>query len=415
MSASVPIRTYNAIDAAGLQRLQERGFAVGPEQDAPQGLLLRSHKLAAEEIAPQVLAIARAGAGVNNIPVQDCTGRGIVVFNTPGANANAVVELVVGGLLGFWRNFHAGQSFVATLDSPDSAQVAKEVESSKSRFRGNELLGRSLGIAGLGAIGSRLASVATSMGMLVSGCDPYISVENALRVPTSIRWRKNLDALLRNSEVISLHMPVTDETRGIMDGRTLATMRPGAVLVNFARAELVDEGALLAALDSGHLGGYVSDFPTPELIRRAHQGKAVSLFPHLGASTADAETNCAIMGAEQLADFLDMGVIRNSVNFPDVEAPWQSPSRVVIANRNSPGLLGQVTSALADSGMNVVELFNRSRGEVAWTLIDLEEEPDDALLQRLGGIDGVIRVRALRRPAADAAAARSGETAAEEA
>ena len=392
------IRTHNKVDPAGLDVLLSKGMTVDVDgqSDVPDAILLRSYKLVAESLPASCLAIGRAGAGVNNIPIQQCTERSIVVFNTPGANANAVVELALSSMLGGVRRLRQAQNFVMGLDveAPDLPTI---VEDGKKRFRGTELDGKTLGIIGLGAIGSKLASVATSLGMRVWGYDPHISVEHALRVPNTLHWSTSLDSLLANCDVISMHIPQTPETIDFMDGVKLAKVKRGCTLLNFSREGLVHESAVLAALTSGRLSAYITDFPSPELIRRQQQKGDVLLTPHLGASTEEAERNCAIMAGQQLADFLLEGTIRNSVNFPAMMLDRHSNWRLAIANSNATGALGGIMDALSEHSLNVAGMSNESRGEVAWNLIDLDSQPLPEAIVALEQQPAVRRVRLLVR------------------
>jgi D-3-phosphoglycerate dehydrogenase len=390
------IRTYNQISVKGLDRLPRDCYEVASEIGHPDAVLLRSHKLQAEQIGESVKAIARAGAGVNNIPVDVCTGRGITVFNTPGANANAVKELVAAALLLASRGIVDGIGFVNSL-SPGmpAAEMSKLLENEKKRFAGNELQGRTLGVVGLGAIGSMVAAMALDMGMQVIGYDPALSVEAAWRLSSNVRRMENLSSLFARADFVSLHLPVLESTRGLIGREVLASVRKGACLLNFAREEIVDLDALVDALDRGLLGRYVSDFPHPRLVGR----KDVILMPHIGASTEEAEENCAVMAADQLRAFLEHGNIRNSVNFPTLELERTSGCRVAICNRNVPGMLGHILSIFADARINVVDMLNKSRDNIAYNLIDVEGVPAESVLSALGRIDGVINVRLIPAPA----------------
>ncbi|MEZ5491440.1 MAG: phosphoglycerate dehydrogenase [Gammaproteobacteria bacterium] len=390
------IRTYNAISDKGLSRFKTDTYSVSPQNEAADAILLRSEKLSADIITPSLKAVARAGAGVNNVPVNECSIAGVVVFNTPGANANAVKELVLCGLLLGSRGILPGIEFVNSLTGMDDYQaMSKLLEAEKKRFKGNEIAGKTLGVIGLGAIGSMVAEMAISLGMKVQGYDPALSVEAAWRLPSQVQRFENVSALIGSSDFISLHLPVLDSTRGLINTDMFAAMRPGTCLLNFSRDEIVDTGALLAALESGQLARYISDFPRPELIGREN----VISMPHIGASTREAEENCAVMAADQLMEFLENGNIRNSVNFPALSLD-RSPAaikgtRLAITNRNVPKMLGQITAVLADQNINVIDMLNKSRGDIAYNLIDMESEPSADALNAIAAIEDVIKVTLL--------------------
>ena len=386
------IRTYNHIAVRGLQRFSRERYEVGGEVADPDGILLRSHKLSPEAVGRGLRAVARAGAGVNNVPVERCTANGVVVFNTPGANANSVKELVLAALLLSSRDLVGGMEYVSSLAKvADAAELNALVEAEKKRFKGRELYGKSLGVVGLGAIGSLVARAALDLGMKVLGYDPAISVDAAWRLPGEVRRMENLVSLCARSDYVSLHVPLLPQTEGLIGGEALGALRPGAVLLNFARAPVVDQAALAHALDEGRLGGYVADFPLPGLVGHAR----VRFTPHLGASTAEAEENCAVMAADQLAAFLETGNISNSVNFPSVSLEPSGGRRLAVTNRNVAGMLGQMTSVLAKHGINIIDILNKSRDEVAYNLLDIEAAPDAALVAELNAIDSVINVRVL--------------------
>ncbi|MCL2654523.1 MAG: phosphoglycerate dehydrogenase [Coriobacteriia bacterium] len=385
------IKTLNAISEVGTSRLPADLYEVGPELSDPDALLLRSYALPAGEIPLSVRAIARAGAGTNNIPVAACSERGIPVFNTPGANANAVKELVMAGLFLAARNIVPAAAFAHRLTG-DTDAMSKAVEAGKKTYVGFELPGRSLGVIGLGAIGVEVANAACALGMKVYGYDPLLSVEHALKLSPEVNRTTELDLLLSKSDIITIHVPLLPATTGMIGAEQLALMQPDTVLINFARAPIVDEDALVAALESDRLRGYVCDFPSPALNTR----ERVVTLPHLGASTAEAEENCARMAADELRAYLEDGVIRNSVNFPAAElsrAP--GTTRVCIANRNIPNMVGQVSTVLADAGLNLAEVLNKSRGELAYTLADIDGAVPDAVVTKLASIDGVLAVRVL--------------------
>lgn len=384
------ILTLNQISLKGLERLPRDGYEVASEFSQPDAILLRSYKLREEDISPSVLAIARAGAGVNNIPVKYCTARGIPVFNSPGANANAVKELVATGLLLGSRGVIEGIDYVRTLtEIHDEGELNKTLEAQKKLFKGSELVGKSLGVVGLGAIGSLVAEMALTLGMEVVGFDPALSVEAAWRLSSQVRRADTLSALFARCDYISLHLPVLDSTRGLINDELLRVMAPNSCLLNFARQEIIDQDALLRALDNGNIRKYISDFPTPALIPR----RDVILMPHIGASTDEAEDNCAIMAADQLHDFLENGNIRNSVNFPSLQLDRVSGCRLSVANENVPKILGNVLSILANENINVIDMLNKSRDEVAYNLIDIGTRPAAHILDKMRAIEGVINVR----------------------
>jgi D-3-phosphoglycerate dehydrogenase len=384
------ILTLNQISLKGLDRLPRDCYELASEFSHPDAILMRSYKLQEEDIPQSVLAIARAGAGVNNIPVAACTARGIPVFNTPGANANAVKELVATGLLLGSRGVVEGIDYVRTLGSiQDEGELNRILEARKKQFKGNELVGRTLGVVGLGAIGSLVAEMALTLGMEVVGFDPALSVEAAWRLSSQVRKADTLSVLFARCDYISLHLPVLESTRGLINAELFAVMRPGTCLLNFARQEIVDQAGLLQALDKGQLRKYIADFPTPALIGRDD----VILMPHIGASTDEAEDNCAIMAAEQLRDFLENGNIRNAVNFPVLQLDRDSGCRLSVTNKNVPKILGNVLSILADENINVIDMLNKSRDEVAYNLIDIGTQPTASVLEKMSGIKGVINVR----------------------
>lgn len=385
------IRTLNNISDKGLSMFDRAEYNLGDDIAAPEAILLRSHKLTVEESGDALLAVGRAGAGVNNIPVAELSDRGVVVFNTPGANANAVKELVMAGLLLSQRGIVQGIDYVNQLDADQKKSALNaQVEAAKKQFKGSELNGRTLGIVGLGAIGSMVADMALGLGMRVLGYDPALSVEAAWRLSSQVQRMENMAALLAKSDLVSLHVPALPETEGLINAEQLALMQPGAVLLNFARGELVVPSAIRHAIEAGQLSQYISDFPTPELLGI----DGVIATPHLGASTDEAEENCAMMVADQVIDFLANGNIKNSVNFPAVNLERsQTGCRIAIVNRNVPRLLGSVLSILADRNINVIDMINKSRDELAYNLIDIEASPEEELADVLRAVDDVISVR----------------------
>lgn len=385
------IKTFNNIAQIGLDQFGEN-YSVSADSDSADAILLRSHKLQPEEIISSVKAIGRAGAGVNNVPVDWCTDHGIPVFNAPGANANAVKELVMAGLLLGSRGIVSGISYVDELSDMDDADAMnKLLEKEKKRFKGSEIQGKTLGVVGLGAIGSQVANMAMMMGMNVVGYDPAISIEAAWRLSGDVRKMDSLEALLSKSDFVTLHLPVLDATRNLINTDSIKSAKKGCKILNFARSEIVDSDAVVSALDSGILGAYIADFPKPGLIGRDD----VILMPHIGASTEEAEENCAVMAANQLQSYLADGNIINSVNFPNASLERSPGYRLAVSNKNVTNMLGSITSILAEHDINVIDLLNKSRGDIAYNLIDVEQKPSDAVLAQLGKIEGVIGVRSL--------------------
>jgi D-3-phosphoglycerate dehydrogenase len=383
------IRTLNAISRAGLSRLPNSCVA-GNDVENPDAILVRSADLHALEIPDSLLAVGRAGAGTNNIPVKAMSEKGIVVFNTPGANANAVKELVIAGMLMGVRNIVPALSFNAGLMGDDES-LARQVEAGKKQFVGRELRGSTLGVVGLGSIGSILAESALALGMKVIGIDPEITVDAAWRLPSLIRKAATIEELLRHSDFVSLHVPLLPSTRNLINAERVKLMKKGSVLLNFAREGIVDTQAVIDGLNAGRLQACLCDFPT-NLMRR--HPRAVAL-PHLGASTEEAEENCAVMVVEQVTEYLQNGNISNSVNFPNISMPRGSNHRLAIANANVPNMLGQISTALAGANLNINNMVNKSRGELAFTLVDVETEIPPAMVGQLAAIEGVLRVRYL--------------------
>lgn len=384
------ILVLNKISSHGLRRLPPENYEVGAELAAPDAILVRSADLREMPIPPSVQAIGRAGAGTNNIPVADMSRRGVVVFNTPGANANAVKELVLTGMLLAARNIAPALKFVAGLQGDDAA-LAKQVEEGKKHFSGIELPGRTLGIIGLGAVGGMVADAAIRLGMKVMGYDPEITVDAAWRLSSEVKRAHSVDDVFRHSDFITLHVPLIDETRRMVNAERVALMKHGAVLVNFAREEIIDEQAVLDGLDKGKLRAYVCDFPA----QRIKDHPQVVALPHLGASTLEAEDNCAIMVVEQVREFLENGNISNSVNFPSVQMARESDYRICIANANVPNMLGQISTTMAEAGLNIHTMINKSLGEMAYTLVDLDSAVPDVVVARIRSIAGVLNVRTL--------------------
>ena len=384
------ILVLNKISSHGLRRLPPENYEIGGELAAPDAILVRSADLREMLTPPSVQAIGRAGAGTNNIPVAQMSRRGVVVFNGPGAHANAVKELVLTGMLLAARNIAPALKFVAGLQGDDAA-LAKQVEEGKKHFSGIELPGRTLGIIGLGAVGGMVADAAIRLGMKVMGYDPEITVDAAWRLSSEVRRAHSVDDVFRHSDFITLHVPLIDDTRRMVNAERVALMKHGAVLVNFAREEIIDEQAVLDGLDKGKLRAYVCDFPA----QRIKDHPQVVALPHLGASTLEAEDNCAIMVVEQVREFLENGNISNSVNFPSVQMARESNYRICIANANVPNMLGQISTTMADAGLNIHTMINKSLGEMAYTLVDLDSTVPDAVVARIRSIAGVLNVRTL--------------------
>lgn len=387
------IKIFNEIAAEGLQRFDQAHYTFNAGE-TPDAILLRSQKLHDYTFPESVLAVARAGAGTNNIPVERCTEQGIVVFNTPGANANAVKELVLANLLLSVRPILAGANWVNSLTGDN---IEEQVEANKKTFAGNELEGKKLGVIGLGAIGSMIANDAYRLGMDVSGYDPFVSVDTAWNISRRVKRVLDLDELLADSDFITIHVPLTEKNHHLIGADELAKMKNSAVLLNFARGELVDSQAVIRAIDSGQLKSYITDFAEPDLLRH----DKIIVLPHLGASTSEAETNCAKMAASTLKTYLETGNIKCSVNFPAVEMVFRVPYRIAIINRNVPNLIGAVTSTVAEKGYNIDNLSNRSRGDFAYTLLDINDltaEQAQSLVEDIRQLDNVVRVRAIKHP-----------------
>jgi D-3-phosphoglycerate dehydrogenase len=391
--AKFRILTLNAISPLGLERLPPDLYEVGSNISDPDGILVRSHDMHRIEISRRVKTIGRAGAGTNNIPVAEMSRRGVPVFNAPGANANAVKELVIAAMLMAARNIIPAVKYVDALQG-DDAKLHELVESGKKDFVGTELPRQTLGILGLGKVGSLVADAAIKLGMDVIGYDPHITVDAAWSLPSQVRKAASMEDVLKSSDYVSLHVPLMDATRGMIDANRIALMRPGVVLLNFARDALVDMEAVADALDTKRVQWYICDFPSARLQRHPR----VVALPHLGASTQEAEDNCAIMVADQVRDFLEQGNIANAVNFPDAVLEREAPYRVAIANANVPNMLGQISTAMARAGLNIHDMLNKSKGEMAYTLVDVDSSVPGELLGELERIKGVLSVRYLPLP-----------------
>ncbi len=384
------ILTFNQISPQGLHRFPHGRYTVGKSMENPDAIVLRSHDLHATTIPASVKAIGRAGSGTNNIPVAAMSKRGVPVFNAPGANANAVKELVFAALLLAARNVVPALDYIGGLD-PQAPDLEQRVEEGKKQFAGVELPGRTLGIVGLGAIGSLVADTAIKLGMKVTGFDPEITVDAAWRLPSSVRRAHTIEELLKHADFITLHVPLLAVTRHLIDEQRLQAIKPGAALLNFARDAIVDEHAVAAALKAHRLKYYLCDFPSARLIGEP----GVIALPHLGASTEEAEENCAIMVVDQVREFLENGTISNAVNFPNVEMLRESPYRVAIANANVPNMVGQISTTMAKAGLNIHTMVNKSRGEMAYTLVDVDSPIEPPVIEAIARIEGVLSVRAV--------------------
>ena len=385
------VKTLNNISDKGLDRLPSDLFTVGDDVDNPDAILLRSFQMHDMELPTNLKAVGRAGAGVNNIPVEKLSMLGIPVFNAPGANANAVKELVIAGLLLAARNICQAWEYTCNLEG-DDAELHKQVEAGKKKFAGFELPGRTIGVVGLGAIGRYVANAAVDLGMKVIGFDPGITVEGAWQLSADVKKAGSIEELLRNVDFVTFHVPLMDATRDMINADTIKIMRDGATILNFARDGIVNDEAVVGAIKEGKIHAYVCDFPSNTL--KGHD--RVIALPHLGASTGEAEENCAVMVAEQVKEFLLHGNIKNSVNFPEVNVPQETEYRVVIANENVPKMLGSISTVMADAGLNIHDMVNKSRGDLAYTVVDCDSEISDAVIDKLSGIEGVLSVRAIQ-------------------
>ena len=384
-------KIFNNIAEDGIEILKNNKFTN--EENNAQALLLRSQVLTNNDFNESLLCVGRAGAGTNNIPIDEATKRGVVVFNTPGANANAVKELVLCGLLLASRGIIQGNAFSKTLDGKDANTVNKAMEDQKKLFKGNELKGKTLGVVGLGAIGSMVAQAAQNMGMNLVGYDPHISIDSAWRLPKEVKKADSLEDLLRTSDYISLHVPLIEATKNLINISKLKHCKKGAKLINLSRGGIVNNEDIISALDAGIVDRFITDFPTPELIKRSNSTQDVILLPHIGASTKEAEINCAIMACEQVSNFLLNGNIINSVNFPPIRLGRATPYRLIIINKNEPGMIGRIADQIASENINIPDMTNKSRDEIAINLIDIEQEPSKKLLDKLQNIEHVLSVR----------------------
>lgn len=384
------IQTFNNIAVRGLDRFPRERYEVASGLNDPDAIMLRSHNLHQTPIPDSVKAVGRAGSGVNNIPVEALSARGVAVFNAPGANANAVKELVVAGMLLAARNLIPAAEYLNGLDAADP-EFVKRVEDGKKRFVGFELPGRTLGVIGLGAIGVKIANVARALGMKVVGYDPQITVESAWRLEADVERARSVDSVVAKADVLTFHVPLNDQTRNILDANRVRSLKPGAIVINLARDGVVDDVAVCAALDAGRIHAFVTDFPTPALVGHPR----VIILPHLGASTVESEENCAVMIADQLRDYLENGNVRNAVNLPSLALERKGDTRLAIVNRNLPDRVGQISRALGQKDVNIVHMVNESRGDLAYTLLDVEGEIDAGTAEAIAAIDGVLRARVL--------------------
>ena len=380
------IQLLNKIAAVGLNQL-DNSYNVGENVENPDGIMVRSAVMHDMEFAPSLKAIARAGAGVNNIPIERCSESGIVVFNTPGANANGVKELAICALLLAARDVVGGIAWANTL----TEDVAKQVEKGKSKFGGTELMGKTLGVIGLGAIGGMVANTAIHLGMNVIGCDPFLSVDGAWNLNHRINHAATYDEVFEKADYITLHVPATKDTKNMICAESIAKMKNGVKIINLSRADLVNAEELKAALAEGKVSAYVTDFPTEDVINTP----GVVAIPHLGASTEESEDNCAVMAARQLDDYLKNGNIKNSVNYPNVEMPRSGVARICVLHQNVPSILTKITAAVADEGLNIENLTNKSKGENAYTLLDVSSTPSEEAIARIAAVEGINRVRVI--------------------
>lgn len=384
-------KILNNIASEGINILENNSF-INDNQN-PDGLLLRSQVLSKEDFNKDLKCIGRAGAGTNNIPISFATDKGVVVFNTPGANANAVKELVVCGMLLASRGIIDGSNYAKNLISDDPSEVNKSMEAQKKMFKGSEIKGKTLGIIGLGAIGSQLAATAEIMGMDIIGFDPYLSVDAAWRLPQSVRKAETIDVLLAESDYISVHVPLVESTKNLICTKTIKNFKTGAKLINLSRGGIINNEDVIKALSENKISCYVTDFPTPELIRRSKENNDIILLPHIGASTKEAEINCAEMAASQVAEFLNNGTVTNSVNFPQIKLSGPGKNRLVIINKNEPGMIGKIADTIAEFNLNISDMTNKSREKIAINLIDLERKPTADLIKKISLIEHVLSVR----------------------
>ena len=394
-SQNMKIKILNNIASAGVDLLNQNNFELVDDEKIASGIVLRSHDLTNLELSKSLLGIARAGAGTNNINIEQCSKKGVVVFNTPGANANAVKEMVICSLILSKRDLVSGNKNLDTMDAgnKNDDEISKEIEGMKKMYVGEEVNGKTLGIIGLGAIGSMVAEQSISLGMKVNAYDPGLTVETALRLPSNLKRFDNMEEVLKSSDYVSLHLPLTDSTKGIIDEKRLKNFKKNSVLINFSRGGIVDETAVIKNLDSQHLHKYVTDFPTKKLLQRLDSKKDVMIFPHLGASTKESEINCAMMACRQISDFLLEGKVVNSVNYPNISSEKYGKHRLFITNRNEPGIISKIAECLADNKINISEFVNKSRADVACNIIDSDDNIDTTIVCELEKISGVTNAR----------------------
>jgi D-3-phosphoglycerate dehydrogenase len=389
------IKILNNIAKEGLDILDHGNFQIVDEVVDSSGIVLRSHDLTSLQVSKNLIGIARAGAGTNNININECSKHGVVVFNTPGANANAVKEMVMCSLILSKRDLVSGNKNLDMLvtENKSDLEIGAEIEGMKKIYQGEEVKGKTLGVIGLGAIGSMVAELSMSFGMKVNAFDPGLTVDTALRLPSSLKRFDSMEVVLQNSDFVSLHLPLTEKTKGLINESKLKLMKKNSVLINFSRGGIVDENSVIKFLDNQHLHKYVTDFPTKELLGRINTKKDVMIFPHLGASTKESEVNCAVMACSQLRDFILEGVITNSVNFPNIISEKIGKHRIFITNKNEPGIISKIAESLADNKINILEFVNKSRGNLACNIIDTDDKIDDSIVSKLEKISGVTNAR----------------------
>ena len=389
------IKILNNIAKEGLDILDHGNFQIVDEDVDPSGIVLRSHDLTSLQVSKNLIGIARAGAGTNNINIDECSKHGVVVFNTPGANANAVKEMVICSLILSKRDLVSGNKNLDMLvtENKSDLEISAEIEGMKKIYQGEEVKGKTLGVIGLGAIGSMVAEQSMSFGMKVNAFDPGLTVDTALRLPSSLKRFDSMEEVLQNSDFVSLHLPLTEKTKGLINESKLKLMKKNSVLINFSRGGIVDENSVIESLDNQHLHKYVTDFPTKELLERINTKKDVMIFPHLGASTKESEVNCAVMACSQLRDFITEGTITNSVNFPNIISEKIGKHRIFITNKNEPGIISKIAESLATNKINILEFVNKSRGNLACNIIDTDDRIDDSIVSKLEKISGVTNAR----------------------
>jgi len=389
------IKILNNIAKEGLDILDHANFQIVDEDVDSSGIVLRSHDLTSLQVSKNLIGIARAGAGTNNININECSKHGVVVFNTPGANANAVKEMVICSLILSKRDLVSGNKNLDMLvtENKSDLEISAEIEGMKKIYQGEEVKGKTLGVIGLGAIGSMVAEQSMSFGMKVNAFDPGLTVDTALRLPSSLKRFDSMEEVLQNSDFVSLHLPLTEKTKGLVDESKLKLMKKNSVLINFSRGGIVDENSVIKFLDNQHLHKYVTDFPTKELLERINTKKDVMIFPHLGASTKESEVNCAVMACSQLRDFILEGTITNSVNFPNIISEKIGKHRIFITNKNEPGIISKIAESLATNKINILEFVNKSRGNLACNIIDTDDKIDDSIVSKLEKISGVTNAR----------------------